>query len=809
MLLLKLVPSEPHCRCEFEYMARATQTRQDSTAEVIGILNDARASSTATPGKGKRKTGQAAPRPVGRPPKRPKVADNAAATADSADATATSTVGESSDKAPEAKGGTKLRNPKDRTGSRRRTTKMGRDRDVFATSLSPESASLATKRHTRGDTSGFDLEHNAFDAVPSGKEDEVDFDRSTSRNAKGQFKRVNATEQTSPRFARPVMHNVRILRSNDAMRSSEGDMSLEATVESKLPLRNPKTGIQQKLNSVPRALVTARTESANLGYPSPEQTLQTKPTRAKGASRSSVAPSSERLAVKKHQRLPEQGASHQSKEDSAPSEPNRSEDDEPGSDGEVEPSSEEEVEDQEDQEGNPEEDGQQQPGNADQQETRAEGNEADGPAADTTAHQSETAKRKGRFATAAELYDCGHCWKEAWTAAKQNRERSDPKSRPVRELAAAIQRFTHRLQGKPTVTAEREEGSVSDLEESDLEKIATLMGNLKPSDNISRQAEKRRKRDIHLQAIPRGVELARSILIVRSASGRLDMSALEELLLILKAVRLLCQRVYHWKPPIQFAEPVQSRTNREIKVSLKFIEDAYQVAVMKLRNAQQQEDAKLREKAFQQKQAELQEAKRRAMLESRRRMDEWAQGAGSSRGRGLLSTQQTRESSVSLDSDDSLDDVDSAEDVYDVEDVDEMDLYDSTPQPIGSFQPETTEEIQGPTKRIWREEETLALLLLLQRHRGPDRYERIQETISEIARDIRKLGPAKLLSMTSNDFFHVDLDNARDVLDDLGNMEVADIRHQARYLKAAQAGKMTADIRATGDSEKWRWLSSV
>jgi hypothetical protein len=767
-------------------MARATETGRDSTAEVVGILNNHRAPSTASPSKRKR-TDQAAPRLVGRPPKREKVADDAPAAVG-----APSTVGKASVEVSGAQKGTKLRNPKDARRSRPSTIRMERPADVFAPPTSPESPSSATEQCSSGEDNEFNLEHNAFNAVPSSKEDNVDVVNSPSQNTRSQAKRANVTEHASPRTARSAIRNVRNLRPRTVISDSTGDISLEATYESELPVRTSKMPLQRDLKSLSRAPGASKIDSADLGYPSPAKTSRNRSNRADGAGRSTAATVPESRATKKNQRTPDTGAGRHGRDNSSQSEV---EERERQREVEEEKKDDDDYEEQENGSENLREDGEAQAHNVDQEATNSERNDGRKMVTITSAQDSEFPRRKGRFETAAELFDCAQYWKTAWNAAKQNRDRCDPRSRPVQELAEAIKDFKEELRGTPNMTVEREAGSISELEESKLEKIAILIGNLRKTDSQTGSSEKRLMRDIYQQAIPRGVELLRLILVVRSWSGTLEISALEELIMVLKAVRRLCERIYHWKPAIHFEEPIKSRTNMEIKLSLKPIEAEYQVALTDLRNAQRQEESAMREKVFQERQARLKEAERCRVLERRQQMAEWAEKA--QRRDRAQSLQQRREKNASPRAD------------HEVVDVDDFDSYESTPQPTTGYAYEATDGIQGPPKRIWRQEETIALLLLLQRHRDFDRYERIQEAISEIARDVRKLGSTKLLSMTDGEGFDFDLHNARDVLDDLGNMEVADIQHQAQYLKAAQAPKMEQDIRATGDSEKWRWLSSV
>lgn len=295
------------------------------------------------------------------------------------------------------------------------------------------------------------------------------------------------------------------------------------------------------------------------------------------------------------------------------------------------------------------------------------------------------------------------------------------------------------------------------------------------------------------------VDLLRSILVVRSLNGNLGASALEELIMILKAASRLCERVSHWKPSVVLKEKVKSITNREIKVSLQQIAENYQDALEDLRAAERDASARVREDEFAEAQDRLEQARKQNILDKRLKMATNMQNqiAREAEQRTVPFRGHSR----------SVNGVTTA--VPEVYDVDDLASQKSTPSPTTDFEREATADIPGPTRRVWQPEETIALSLLLQKHRGPDRYVRIQEVISEVARDLRKIGPDKFLQMAQSYCFSLDLDNAGDVLDDLGNMEVADIEQQAKYLKASLARRIDADIRANGEESEWAFLSDV
>lgn len=415
----------------------------------------------------------------------------------------------------------------------------------------------------------------------------------------------------------------------------------------------------------------------------------------------------------------------------------------------------------------------------------------------TNDQHSQSPKRKGRFPEAMELHGCGEHWTKLWDAAKDNRCRGNPETRPVLGLVEAINRFKARIRSTSDAVPEQEERSLPELEDSELDEIATEIGNLRKSASRTGEQEKQLIKDIYLQVIPRTVDLLRSILIVRFDKGKLSISALEELLAIAKAARGLCERVYHWKPTLQMGEGVKSRTNLEIKQSLKRIEDEYRAALTRLRIVQYEAAKVIREKEAAKQQMERRNAEQQMVIEKRQRIadqvQEYKTQMTQSRQRGGWTRAPTRIH-------------------HEGSDVDDLDLGESDVPSVSGIASEGTEDIPGPTKRVWREEETIALLLLLQKHLGPDRYERIQESICEISRLIRKRGAEnflKLLTMADQEWPNVDTGAAGDVLDDLGDMEVEDVERQAKFIKASCAQDMESDIKATGDRSKWRWLLSV
>jgi hypothetical protein len=788
-------------------MARATNAEQDSTVAVLNILNQSGGPSTKTPNKRKRTT-HPVPGPVGRPRKRTKISDEGNAATSGAIIMPASAVAENlqdTGQTSELSSTTKLRNPKSSASARPRGSKStAADTDMYAVPNSPNSASPAINRRASGKGIEFSLEHSAFDSLLSSKKGAENVAKPPSQRTRSKSKNNAAERQNSPSRSGGGVRAMRKLHPQPAVGDSIRDDQLEVADERIQPSRASKRLQQRTLDPGPLAREGSTNEIDNLGCPSLLTTSRTRDKLTNVAHQSTRAPATRRRVVSRKPQTSLRNTGDYQSDDGEEDEDfeapeDRMEELGTGRDKKASPDREAGMGEE-----TVEKDCQPEPRSGDLQAIDTEERGCSARTQVTDGQQPDPPRRQGRFERAAELYDCGDHWARVWDAAKENQDRSDPETRTVRELVEAMQEFKDGLRRTANVIpddeGEEEEGSMRELDESELDKIATAIGNLKKDPSRTGENEERLRRDIYFHAIPRAVKLVRSILIVRFTHGGLTMAALEELITVLKAARRLCERVYHWKPTLHLANLVKSRTNLDIKLSLKPIEDAYKGALSDLRAAKHHAKAKIREKVFAERQTRLWKTHEQAIIDNRQKMADWARkhDMAGRQGREMMrSRQRARDSHASSQSD---------QEAYD---VDDLDSPGSTPLTSNGFAREGTEEIPGPTKRIWHKEETFALLLLLQKYRGPDRYERIQETISEIARDFRKLGPDKFLRMTDSEVFTIDLGSVGDVLDDLGNMEVADIQQQAKYLKASHARKIDDDIQATGESEKWTWLSSV
>jgi hypothetical protein len=790
-----------------KFMARATNAEQDSTVAVLNILNQSGGLSTKTPSKRKRTT-HPVPGPVGRPRKRTKISDEGNAATSGAIVMPVPAVAENLQERGQTSklsSATKLRNPKSSAFARPRGSKStAAGTDMYAVPNSPNSASPAINRRASGNGIEFSLEHSAFDSLLSSKKGAENVAKPPSQRTRSRSKKTNAAEgQNSPSRSGGGVRAMRKLHPQPAVGDSIRDDQLEVADERTQPPRASKRLQQRTLDSGPLAREASTNELDNLGYPNPVTTSRTRDKLTNVAHQSTRAPATRRRVVsRKPQNSPRNTGDYQSddgEDEDFEAPEDRMEELGTGRDKKASPDREagmgEEI---------VEKDCQPEPRSGGLQAIDTEERGGSARTQVTDGQQLDPPRRQGGFERAAEMYDCGEHWARVWDAAKENQDRSDPETRTVRELVEAMQGFKDGLRRTANVIAddegEEEEGPMRELDESELDKIATAIGNLKKDPSRTGESEERLRRDIYFHAIPRAVKLVRSILIVRFTHGGLTMAALEELITVLKATRRLCERAYHWKPTLHLANSVKSRTNLDIKLSLKPIEDAYKGALSDLRAAEHHAKAKIREKIFAERQTRLWKAHEQAVADNRQKMADWARehDMAGRQGREMTrSRQRARDSNASSQLD------------HEAYDVDGLNSPGSTPLTSNGFAREGTEEIPGPTKRIWHKEETFALLLLLQKYRGPDRYERIHETISEIARDFRKLGPDKFLRMTDSEVFTIDLRSVGDVLDDLGNMEVAEIQQQAKYLKASHARKMDDDIQATGESEKWTWLSSV
>lgn len=763
-------------------MARATRKSGSSTAEVVDILNKSADASIDGPITRKRKA-DVAHRLPGRPSKRGKTPNGPDVAANEVKMEATLESTENSEWATSSTS-TRLRKPSRIVYTRKSdpTVKAQGNGDMYDLPSSPDCGSPVTTQQGAGREVRFDLQNPVFDEAPTSGEAGGELSKSPSQRTRSKSARDAKLTLTNPssRLAGAV-HTVRKLPPRAVLSNVNANDSLD------LPAgKQPSKDLRSQSQTQPKPGTQGRKavigDSERFAYPSPEKTTGVKDRRQKPASRGTASSNKTPPATTKSAKVP-----HTTSPEESDYEEDQGENEEEAEASEESRDDEEEDAQQEGRGGeteNPEE----------QARTDHEGEDRN-PVSDTNNQEPQPPRRKSKFDEAAELLDCWRYWTAAWDAAKKNQDKSDPETKPVRELLQAIRSFKDNLRKSANEISEHEQDLLSDFNETELDKIAMAMGNLRKSASWTGEDEERLLRDIYLHAIPSAVGLLRSLLTVRAAGGKLDMAALEELLMLLKATRRLCERVYHWKPGFHLEDQVKSRFVLDIKRSLKPIEEEYEAELSKLKDKEYMAKAKIWEREFAQRQARSKEAQEREKQERKRDMAQWTRKPEAPAQTRMPSGEQIARNNTSSPD-------------HEVLDADDLDLDDSAPVANG-FTREATEDIPGPTKRVWQKEETIALLLLLQKYRGPDRYERIQEIISEIARDIRKLGPDQILTMADHEYIDLDLEDVGDVLDDLGIMEVSDIEQQAKYLKACQTREMEREIRATGNREKWAWLANV
>ena len=778
-------------------MAGATRSKMSSADKIVDILNDSSASRNQHLGKRKRE----APRRPGRPVKKaPSAEEEDAATAEGAYITPASTGVEGTEdisKGGAVKSTTKLRKPKDSTAGRQResTIKMSHGTDVYTMPGSPKATSAANRPVQDGE---FSLQHCAFHGVASSKVPEVDCTRSPSQGTRSKNQTTNSENRDpNQKEAAGLVRIMRKLPLRAPAADSVGDESLEAGIARMLPPRKNVTRSHNLLKSSPLAEKDTTTTSDNVGYPSPEKLLRMVPA------------AHYRAANKRTRKAPSKAAEREIEEDKEDKEGDREgrgdeeqEMEEKGREGEKAQEEEEEEDSQEEEEEHEgaslDQRGNRQPQDFNRRTAGSPERQSSDTITVTNNAQPKPLRRQSRFEKAAELDEkVAEHWMNMWNAAKDIRVMEDPETEPVRELLAAMRRYKGIIRNTSRESPEGDEDLLSDPNESNLGKIATAIGRLKKSDSQTGREENRLIRDIYLHAIPRAVELLRLILVVRALNGELNITALEELIMILKATRRLCERIYHWKPALHLGNKTKSKTNREIKPSLRHIEDKYIADLKDLRCAEDKAEAETRQEQFAEKQERSKETQKQEIFDRRRKFAEWMQGDMAERQRQKVT--QLRHDTLGRH-------ISEAHEAYD---LDDLEVHESTPESDDDFMHRSTEEIQGPTKHVWRSEEKLALLVLLQKHRGPDRYEKIQEVISDISRFIRRYGPDNFIALGANTYVDLDLAGATDVLDDLGIMEVSDIRERAKYLKASQAETMAKDLKDGCGREKWSWLLSV
>lgn len=799
-------------------MARATKSRAESATDVVDILNQSGASK------------EVARRPVGRPPKGRKVA--AVPIPDTSAATGLGPAEDSSENST-AKSNTKLRNPKASASARdrRSTLKKGRGTDPFAVTATPNQSTLpATKRKAGTEDIHYTLEHSAFDPVPSITEGTGDNAESPSRRMRSGVVKVDSTRQEAssklPNGPKPIKQD---LCSNSVINDSAGDESLQAAIVSREAAQTTNRRSNRRQKSGQPVHDAAVDKPDGFACPSPEKASRTREKLPNGATRSDdgLVPKQRAVGGKRRKstksttarQMVEHGKEKETRADQG-DQRNTHEEEEDGKDGgsderEGEQNSEsgEAVGADGLEEGNVQ--GSQRAGLQGEQ-TQGVGNSDAMPVQN---NQPPTSQRpRTRLTPAAHLHDCGEHWSRLLKGAKKNQEKSDPRTKPVQDLAAAIDRFKETLQTSVTEGPDREDEASPETNASNLDEIAISIGNLRKSASRTVEQDKELIKDIYQQAIPRSIDLLHCMLLTRFRNDTLSMSALDQLIMISRSTGELCERLLHWKPKPVLKPGIKKTTNEMIKSALQDIEDKYTEALAELERVENEADAEIRAIEFEAKQERLRIKREQKIIDKQENFAEWVRRnkAERERERMVRSRQHVQETYSPPQPDHEVFDADDL-DVYgstaqpplEVYDVEVMDLQDSAPQAAHDFVREATEEIPGPTRRVWQKEETVALLLLLQRYRGEDRYEMIRENISEVARDIRKLGTDKLFKMPGNARLDLELGRAGDVLDDLGEVEVAEIEEEARYLKASLAQEMESDIRATGDSGKWVWLSSV
>jgi hypothetical protein len=768
----------------------ATGLNGDSTNDVVDILNQPKEPSAGSPNKKKRGK-DAEQRPVGRPRKRSRTAENEPnSEAEEAAAPAAPGVSgpEGQHEAEATRSGTRLRSRKSSTRQRASTPSMGRSKDVYDLPASPESLSRAHHKGAREDAGGFNLEDSAFEPVPPTKGADAQVQGSPVQNTRSRTERAttSAHGDGSPSAPRGPGRPMRKLRGRHTTTADGGDETAEIPSESRQPARNLRSKPQLVNKDDISTLDNSGMRTANFAYPSPDKTAMAQKKAGK-ATASSVAAAGNAYGATRREagRSVGKGAANQN------------------ADGEseyVEPADEEGEEDEID-----EEEQDQERGSDEDDEGSAHGKQraVEKPAEAFSSVQVATngqlaanGARKAIFEAASRLHHCTPEWKIILAASKKNLDKSDPESEPVKELAKAISAFQGHLQQSEYAETDHESSSDSDSLESDLDQIAIQLGNLRDDSSLSKKDKKKLKQDIYVQAIPRSASLLRSILIAGYHDGQCRRRALEDLAMISKALRKLCERVIHIKSTVSLPDGARKRTNTEIKPALRIIEKNYEDAVKELEAAERDASAEREEADLRVEQERLKTQQKAEIEATRRKMDKWMEE----------SKKEVKELAVRP----ARKDESGRGTLHEVYHIDDLVLSDTGLQPErNDFVREATEDIPGPTKRLWQKEETIALLLLLQKHQGADRYERIHEAIETISLEIRMLGCDAFLEMEDAELFEVNLGSVADRNGELGKMDIPDIRQQAFFLKASQARRMEKDAGEAGSSRRWDFLSSV
>jgi hypothetical protein len=508
-------------------MATATRSRQDSTVEVVDILNHSGGPSTKRSSK-RRRTDNPVQRAPGRPPKRNKAAQDTKIAVSGITTTPEVTGAELHEQPAHSvppQSSTRLRNPKSASSATpgESTDKMAKGIDIYAPPISPELASTAIIRSASEDDGEYSLENSAFDPVPSGEEAGPDSASSPSHNTRSKFVRaVPMSQQASPKVSQRLLR-VRNLGPKVVVNDTLEDDSLEVAGEKRKPTPNSRTLSRQVLRTGHRALEAATVASDKFGYPSPEKWSGTNNSLKNRAGRLDASLASEKDAPSR--KGGEAGKNITDlQNDDAEAEADEEAEDEEWQTAAEEEDDDEEIEADQDEEAETgakfsEQEGEEVPENPDGQAGTAHGDEDSATIAVTDTQQSEPSKRRGKFEKAAELHKYEGHWTTACDAAKKNQHKSDPETKPVRELVEAIQNYEKNIRGALNMTEREKEDSLSVLDESDLDKIATAIGNLKQSGSRTGEDEKRLIRDIYVHAIPQVVGLLRSIQVSFGRAG--------------------------------------------------------------------------------------------------------------------------------------------------------------------------------------------------------------------------------------------------------------------------------------------------
>jgi hypothetical protein len=604
----------------------------------------------------------------------------------------------------------------------------------------------------------FSLEASPFHAVPSSSDVNIDSHTTPSPNlSKTQASSTRANVQTR-RLRNPPPRS--------AVRDPIGDESPQSSVTKRYNLRNHDAAPKLLSNSAHLPLGGPLLDSTNIGYPTPEKSSRTRVTRA--TSTKAVAPAPDQKEHTASKQAGKLGPNIVDQQSNDGVEQNGVEDDEKGPGGKGDKNYEPDaVEDK----------------------------------------KLQESMLQEKAESASELHNCFDLWTKVWNAEERIQKSSVTLTEEVQEPVTETKYFEEFFQHISTTTTEGEaaenddedddEDSLSESQSPDLGKITSAamekvkkdLSSLKDTDPADFRDELCRRE------IRRAVCLFRQVLIERAANGRLSMSALKELCRILTAIQVLCKEMLDLEAAAELPLKGIERSLKGIKLSSLGIEKKYRAAMSKFRTEKHNARARIREKKLADSRAREQDERRlRRPADRQNRVNSlWKVLADRPRPITTHAVVHEQKRSPRAESE-----------VYD---VDDLDLPDTTPSTTHLFHREATEDIPAPPKRLWRIEETLALSFLLLHYRDADRYERIHEQIGQFSRHIRQAGGENILSMTEEDIVKVDL--AGDTLDELGNMDVAEIEEHANYLKAMQVGGLEMPLKNGGERDNWASLAGV